>query len=89
MATSRVYGDAYTTEGVARTDPTEGSLSVEAGRGPTSAAQSVQGRGLDKNLWERGGRGGGQVELALPEDVVCFHAPILVTRAHHRHPQRR
>ena len=32
---------------------------------------------------------GADTETSLAEDVVCFHAPILVTRAHHRHPQRR
>lgn len=32
---------------------------------------------------------GPDTETPLAEDVVCFHAPILVTGAHDRHPQRR
>lgn len=35
------------------------------------------------------GRAGPGGRPQLPEDVVRLHAPVLVARAHHRHPQRR
>lgn len=57
-------------------------------RRPAAAGQDAgpEGRPVGRRPTERA-RPGRRPQL--PEDVVRLHAPVLVARAHHRHPQRR
>jgi hypothetical protein len=79
--------------------PVLGPPGPYARHGPPSASRLAAQLGPRSGPGGRkAGRNGGRAyragalawtEPPIPEDVVRLHAPVLVTRAHHRHSQRR